>query len=102
MHSNRMNTPAMASPLLRVRSASPHKPVRKVLVRVTTSSHQRHRRTHSLACFALWVCTLSGGAFAQRPEGYPADYGAIISAARDEGKVVVYSTTDLSAVAALI
>jgi iron(III) transport system substrate-binding protein len=36
------------------------------------------------------------------PDGYPATYGAVVSAARDEGKVVVYSTTDLSAVAALI
>jgi iron(III) transport system substrate-binding protein len=36
------------------------------------------------------------------PDGYPSSYGAIVSAARDEGKVVVYSTTDLSAVASLI
>ena len=36
------------------------------------------------------------------PDSYPATYGAVISAARDEGKVVVYSTTDLSVVAALI
>ena len=41
-------------------------------------------------------------AAAAQPEGYPGAYGAIVSAARDEGKVVVYSTTDLSAVAALI
>ena len=39
---------------------------------------------------------------AATPEGYPSSYGAIVSAARDEGKVVVYSTTDLSAVASLI
>ena len=36
------------------------------------------------------------------PAGYPSTYGAVISAARDERKVVVYSTTDLSVVAALI
>jgi iron(III) transport system substrate-binding protein len=36
------------------------------------------------------------------PEGYPSGYSALVSAARDEGRVVVYSTTDLSAVAALI
>jgi len=41
-------------------------------------------------------------ALAAAPDGYPSNYGAIVSAARDEGKVVVYSTTDLSAVAALI
>jgi iron(III) transport system substrate-binding protein len=48
--------------------------------------------------FGLWCL----GAHAGPPEGYPANYGAIVSAARDEGKVVVYSTTDLSAGAALI
>ena len=42
------------------------------------------------------------GAAAAPPDGYPSTYGSVISAARDEGKVVVYSTTDLSAVAALI
>lgn len=36
------------------------------------------------------------------PEGYPAAYATVISAARDEGKVVVYSTTNRSEVAALI
>src|SRR5450755_1323224 len=42
------------------------------------------------------------GAQAATPAGYPTAYGALVSAARDEGRVVVYSTTDLSAVAALI
>ena len=53
---------------------------------------------------ALWfaVCVVSASAAARPPDGYPSDYGAIVSAARDEGKVVVYSTTDLSAIAALI
>jgi len=38
-----------------------------------------------------------------RPAGsYPASYAAIVAAARNEGKVVVYSTTDVSVVAALI
>lgn len=36
------------------------------------------------------------------PDGYPRDYEAVLAAARQEGKVVVYSTTDLSVVAALI
>jgi iron(III) transport system substrate-binding protein len=43
-----------------------------------------------------------GSASAGPPEGYPSTYGALVAAARDEGKVVVYSTTDLSAVSALI
>ena len=59
------------------------------------------RRSVSLAlAWTLFVLPVS--AIAAPPDGYPAAYGAIISAARDEGKVVVYSTTDLSAVAALI
>jgi iron(III) transport system substrate-binding protein len=41
-------------------------------------------------------------ALAELPVGYPSNYEAVISAAREEGKVVVYSTTDRSAVAALI
>ena len=45
------------------------------------------------------VCT---EAIAAPPDGYPSTYRAVVSAARDEGKVVVYSTTDMSAVAALI
>jgi len=36
------------------------------------------------------------------PDGYPSSYATTLAAARDEGRVVVYSTTDLSAVAALI
>src|SRR5450755_3514960 len=48
-----------------------------------------------LAISCMW-------AHAEVPDGYPANYADVVSAARDEGKVVVYSTTDLSAVAALI
>jgi iron(III) transport system substrate-binding protein len=55
-----------------------------------------------LATLALTLAASCVSALAGPPEGYPAKYGAIVSAARDEGKVVVYSTTDLSAVAALI
>jgi len=50
----------------------------------------------------LLACCCPSAALAGPPENYPKSYGAIVSAARDEGKVVVYSTTDLSAVAALI
>jgi iron(III) transport system substrate-binding protein len=64
------------------------------------------RRGHFVAAFAITLAASLGcarNAFAGGPpEGYPSTYGAVISAARDEGKVVVYSTTDLSAVAALI
>lgn len=50
-------------------------------------------------CALLAVTT---AAQAAPPAEYPKAYGALVSAAYDEGKVVVYSTTDLSAVAALI
>jgi iron(III) transport system substrate-binding protein len=59
-------------------------------------------RRLALGSALLAGLALSGQAAGALPDGYPAAYGAIISAARDEGKVVVYSTTDLSAVAALI
>jgi iron(III) transport system substrate-binding protein len=55
---------------------------------------------------AVLACALAGfwaqGAHAEVPPEYPGAYAAIASAARSEGRVVVYSTTDLSAVAALI
>jgi iron(III) transport system substrate-binding protein len=38
--------------------------------------------------------TFAGSAFAQTPAGYPADYSKIVDAAKKEGKLVVYSTTD--------
>ena len=56
----------------------------------------------------VWFIAVLFCAFAQEtllaspPNGYPSSYGAMVSAARDEGKVVVYSTTDLSVGAALI
>jgi iron(III) transport system substrate-binding protein len=43
-----------------------------------------------------------GHAAAELPAGYPGLYGKIVAAAYEEGTVVVYSTTDLSTVAALI
>ncbi|HTT13270.1 MAG TPA: ABC transporter substrate-binding protein [Burkholderiaceae bacterium] len=39
---------------------------------------------------------------AQVPAGYPSSYAEVIAAARREGKVVVHSTTDLSAAAPLV
>ena len=51
-----------------------------------------------LAGFVLAISSAN----AELPPGYPASYQAIVSAARHEGKVVIYSTTDASAVSALI
>ncbi|HJV59502.1 MAG TPA: ABC transporter substrate-binding protein [Albitalea sp.] len=50
------------------------------------------------AALLLWCSATQ----AQVPGGYPSAYGAIVSGARAEGKVVVYSTTDLAAAAPLI
>ena len=52
------------------------------------------------ALVALTVAT--GPASAQVPAGYPAGYGETIAAAKKEGKVVVYSTTDTAAAGPLI
>src|ERR1700693_1518587 len=41
-------------------------------------------------------------ALAQVPPGYPADYSKIVDAAKKEGKVVIYSTTDAVAANPLI
>ena len=46
-----------------------------------------------IAAAVFW----STAALAQVPPGYPADYAAVIEAAKKEGKVVVYSTTDAAA-----
>lgn len=56
----------------------------------------------ALAGLGLRLSLCASRAEAAAPDGYPSDYSAIVSGARSEGKVVVYSTTDLSAVAALI
>ncbi len=55
-----------------------------------------------LLALAMGLVQTLFAAWAAAPDGYPSSYGAMVSAARDEGKVVVYSTTDLSAVASLI
>ena len=45
---------------------------------------------------AVFATALSFGtaAYGQAPQGYPADYSKVIEAAKKEGKVVIYSTTD--------
>jgi iron(III) transport system substrate-binding protein len=45
---------------------------------------------------------LGTAAQAQTPPGYPADYASIVEAAKKEGKVVVYATTDAVAANPLI
>ena len=57
-----------------------------------------HSIVRSLAALAL----IPASAFAQVPPGYPASYADTIAAAKKEGKVVVYSTTDTAAANFLI
>ena len=54
----------------------------------------------TLSCASL--CLAAMLAQAQVPQGYPADYKAIVDGAKKEGKVVVYSTTDAKLVSPLI
>jgi iron(III) transport system substrate-binding protein len=62
------------------------------------------RRISIALALALPLSILSVAAMAQAPApaGYPADYAKIVEAAKKEGKVVVYSTTDSKAAEALI
>ena len=55
---------------------------------------------HTIAGAALALAV--GAAAAQVPAGYPASYADTIAAAKKEGKVVVYSTTDTAAANFLI
>src|SRR5258706_8772775 len=48
------------------------------------------------------LATLSLGAMAQVPAGYPADYAQTVAAAKKEGKVVIYSALDTKAAQPLI
>ncbi len=48
-------------------------------------------------CAAVFTTAVSGAAWAQAPENYPADYQKVVDAAKKEGKVVIYSTTDTKA-----
>lgn len=60
-------------------------------------------RFHTLMARALAAAALLPVlAWAQVPAGYPASYGATIAAAKKEGKVVIYSTTDTAAANLLI
>ena len=57
------------------------------------------KHLHSLA---LALAAFAGGAVAQAPAGYPADYAQVVAAARKEGKVVVYSVLGNKAAAPLV
>ncbi len=48
------------------------------------------------------MLALNIGAASAAPDNYPADYQKIIDAAKKEGKVVIYSTTDTAAAAPII
>ena len=48
------------------------------------------------------LLAFASSAFAQAPKGYPADYAKIVDAAKKEGKVVIYATTDAVAANPLI
>jgi iron(III) transport system substrate-binding protein len=50
------------------------------------------RSTFSMAAAAALM--FATGAVAQTPQGYPADYTKIVDAAKKEGTLVIYSTTD--------
>src|SRR5512138_2089908 len=54
------------------------------------------------AAFIATVLAVGSTAQAQVPQGYPADYARIVEAAKKEGKVVVYATTDAVAANPLI
>src|SRR5579862_6039485 len=46
------------------------------------------------AAFISTALIFGTGVQAQVPQGYPADYAKTVEAAKKEGKVVIYSTTD--------
>src|SRR5499433_1294859 len=54
------------------------------------------------AVYLATALTFGAGAQAQTPPGYPADYAQVIDAAKKEGKVVIYATTDAVAANPLI
>jgi len=58
--------------------------------------------TLRLAGAVAALCIFAAGAHAQVPPGYPADYAKIVEAAKKEGKVQVYATTDAVAANPLV
>jgi iron(III) transport system substrate-binding protein len=60
------------------------------------------RLAATLGAAFLTLSLPSGVALAQVPPGYPADYQKVIDAARKEGKLVIYSTTDAKVAAPVV
>ena len=54
------------------------------------------------AALAIVLGTATGAAVAQVPAGYPGNYQGVVDAAKKEGKLIVYSTTDTGLVRPLI
>jgi iron(III) transport system substrate-binding protein len=59
-------------------------------------------KTIIATAFAVTFSAAAGGAWAQVPAGYPADYAKIVDAAKKEGKLVVYAATDTKAAEPLV
>src|SRR5437660_8215638 len=59
-------------------------------------------RIMQVAIAAAAAVVAGASAQAQAPQGYPADYARIVEAAKKEGKLVVYATTDAAAANPLI
>jgi iron(III) transport system substrate-binding protein len=55
-----------------------------------------------LAAAVTLLGALSASAIAQVPSSYPADYTKVVEAAHQEGKLIVYSTTDSAAAAQVL
>lgn len=51
---------------------------------------------------AAALALVAGTAVAQVPAGYPGSYQGVVDAAKKEGKLIVYSTTDTGLVRPLI
>ena len=54
------------------------------------------------AALVAAAAAFAGAAQAQTPPGYPADYAKLVDAAKKEGKVVVYATTDAASANPLV
>ncbi|KVG29621.1 ABC transporter substrate-binding protein [Burkholderia diffusa] len=55
-----------------------------------------------VAALAIVLGAAAGAAVAQVPAGYPGNYQGVVDAAKKEGKLIVYSTTDTGLVRPLI
>jgi len=65
-------------------------------------SSRTHVSTLCALAFAAAFAVAAPAGAQSAPKGYPADYQQLIDAAKKEGKVIVYSTTDTKAAAPVI